>query len=330
VVIYSVIFSQTVAIYLDRLLSHGPTIIVGMIEFLIFVLSLPVLYYGARLLTDGARALAKAAGISEFVIGATVVAFGTSLPELASSALAMLSGHPGIVVGNVIGSNLANIGLALGFAGMLYPIYVSRQITDIDIPFLLASAAVNLVVFVDLSVSWFEGLILVLMYMAFLNHEISAHRNSRVKSEGTLHPRHLLSILVGAVMLYLGARYLISSALAISETLNISESVIAFLLIALGTSLPEIATSIVAARDGKGEIAIGNVLGSNAFNSLIILGSSSFLGTITVSSTFLYSTLPSMILVSVLLGFMSLNNRITRLEGTLLFLIYCALVINLL
>ena len=301
-----------------------------MIEFLIFVLSLPVLYYGAKLLTDGARGIAKAAGISEFVIGATVVAFGTSLPELASSAFAMISGHPGIVVGNVIGSNLANIGLALGFAGMLYPIYVSRQITDIDIPFLLASAAANLVVFVDLSVSWVEGLILLLMYLAFLNHEISMREDSSAKAEGTLHPKHLVSIVVGALLLYFGARYLVSSALAISEALSISESVVAFLLVAIGTSLPEITTSVVAARAGKGEIAIGNVMGSNAFNSLIILGSSSFLGVVTVGSSFLYSTLPSMILVSVLLGFMSLNNRITRLEGSLLFLIYCALVINLL
>lgn len=301
-----------------------------MIEFLIFLLSLPALYYGARLLTDGARELARVAGISEFVIGATVVAFGTSLPELASSALAMLSGHPEIVVGNVIGSNLANIGIALGLAGMLYPIYVSRQITDIDIPFLLASATVNLVVFVDLSVTWIEGLILVIMYLAFLNHEISQRKNANAKAEGDLHPKALISIIVGAVLLYLGARYLISSVLAISEVLNISEAVVAFLLVALGTSLPEITTSVVAAREGKGEIAVGNVLGSNAFNSLIILGSSSFLGVIAVDSSFLYSTLPAMIAVSILLGFMSLNNRITRLEGTLLFLIYCALVINLL
>ncbi len=267
-----------------------------MIEFLIFLASLPVLYFGARLLTDGARALARAAGISEFVVG----------------------------------SNLANIGLALGFAGMLYPIYVARQITDIDIPFLLASAAANLVVFVDLSVSWIEGIILLLMYLAFLNHEISTRRESSTKAVENLHPKHMLSILMGAVLLYFGASYLISSALAISEALNISEPVVAFLLVAIGTSLPEIATSVVAARDGKGEIAVGNVLGSNAFNSLIILGSSSFLGVVTVDSPFLYSTLPSMIIVSVLLGFMSLNNRITRLEGTLLFLIYCALAINLL
>jgi cation:H+ antiporter len=301
-----------------------------MIEFLIFLLSLPTLYFGARFLTDGARELARAAGISEFVIGATVVAFGTSLPELASSALAMLSGHPEIVVGNVIGSNLANIGIALGFAGMLYPIYVSRQITDIDIPFLLASATANLVVFVDLSVSWIEGLILVIMYMAFLNHEISQYKNANARAEGNLHPKALISIVVGAVLLYLGARYLITSVLTISEVLNISEAVVAFLLVALGTSLPEITTSVVAAREGKGEIAVGNVLGSNAFNSLIILGISSFLGVIAVDSSFLYSTLPAMIAVSILLGFMSLNNRITRLEGTLLFLIYCALVINLL
>ncbi len=301
-----------------------------MLEFLIFVLSLPVLYYGAKLLTDGAQGIAKAAGISEFVIGATVVAFGTSLPELASSAFAMISGHPEIVVGNVIGSNLANIGLALGFAGMLYPIYVSRQITDIDIPFLLASAAANLVVFVDLSVSWVEGLILLLMYLAFLNHEVSAHKSSGAEAEGALHPKHLVGIIVGAILLYFGARYLVSSALDISVSLSISEPVIAFLFVAIGTSLPEIATSVVAAKDGKGEIAVGNVMGSNAFNSLIILGSSSFLGVVTVGSSFLYSTLPSMIVVSVLLGFMSLNNRITRLEGSLLFLIYCALVINLL
>ncbi len=303
-----------------------------MIEFLIFLLSFPALYIGARLLTDGARDLARVAGISEFVIGATVVAFGTSLPELASSAIAMLSGHPEIVVGNVIGSNLANIGIALGLAGMLYPIYVSRQITDIDIPFLLASATVNLVVFVNLSVSWVEGLILVAMYLAFLSHEISQHKNANAKGEPVVNPRptHLIKIAVGAVLLYIGARYLISSVLAISEVLNISESVMAFLLVALGTSLPEIATSIVAAKEGRGEIAVGNVLGSNIFNSLIILGSSAFLGVVAVDSSFLYSTLPSMILISILLGFMSLNNRITRLEGTLLFLIYCALVINLL
>jgi cation:H+ antiporter len=300
-----------------------------MIQFLIFLASLLALYYGARLSTDSARHLARSAGISEFVIGATVVAFGTSLPELASSAFAMLSGHPAIVAGNVIGSNLANIGLALGLAGMLYPIYVSRQITDIDIPFLLAAATVNVVVFINLEVIWVEGLILVVMYLAFMYWELAQHLNSREKGDEDFKIKNLLGLLAGFILLFLGARYLISSVLAIAEMLAIDEALVAFLLVALGTSLPEIATSIVAAKGGKGEIAVGNILGSNAFNSLIILGSSSFLGTVSAGSSFLYPTLSAMILISLLLGFMSLNNRITRLEGVLLFLIYSALVLNL-
>ena len=114
-----------------------------MLDYITLFFSLFALYLGAKLLTEGARHLAKVANVSDFVIGVTIVAFGTSLPELASSIFAMLSGHPGIVVGNVLGSNVANIGLALGLAGMLYPFYVSRQIIDIDIPFFLASIYSN-------------------------------------------------------------------------------------------------------------------------------------------------------------------------------------------
>ena len=157
-----------------------------MLQFLIFVFSLLALLLGAKLLTNRARHIAKVAGVSEFVIGATVVAFGTSMPELASSIFAILSGHPGLVVGNVIGSNVANIGLALGLASMLFPIYVSRQITDIDIPLLLASAIATLVVFIDLQVTWVEGIALILMYLAFINHELGQHRNSERTERGNL------------------------------------------------------------------------------------------------------------------------------------------------
>jgi len=300
-----------------------------MLEYLIFLFSLSALLLGARLLTNSARHMAKAAGISEFVIGATVVALGTSLPEMASSILAMLSGHPGITVGNVLGSNVANIGLALGLASMLFPIYVSRQITDIDIPFLLASAIATFVVFIDLRVTWIEGIILILMYLAFIHHEASQSHASEKAAGEKLDRKQLLGFFLGMVLLYLGARYVISSALAIAESMSISESLIAFFLVAAGTSLPEIAATLTAARDGRGEIAMGNVLGSNAFNSLVVLGSSSFFGVVTDDGVFVYAALSAMILLSILLGFMALNNRITRLEGTLLFLIYCALAINL-
>lgn len=299
-----------------------------MLQFLIFVFSLSALLLGAKLLTNSARHIAKVAGVSEFVIGATVVAFGTSMPELALSIFAMLSGHPGLVVGNIIGSNVANIGLALGLASLLFPIYVSRQITDTDIPLLLASAIATLVVFIDLQVTWVEGIALILMYLAFINHELGQHRNSERTAREKLDRKQVAGFFLGMVLLYLGAKYLVSSALAISQDMNISESLIAFFLVALGTSLPEIATSLMAARSGRYEIAMGNVLGSNSFNSLIILGTSSLFATVTVESDFLFSTLPAMILLSFLLGFMSLNNTITRLEGILLFLIYCLLAIN--
>ena len=299
-----------------------------MLQFLIFVFSLSALLLGAKLLTNSARHIARVAGVSEFVIGATVVAFGTSMPELASSIFAILSGHPVLVVGNVIGSNVANIGLALGLASLLFPIYVSRQITDTDIPLLLASAIATLVVFIDLQVTWVEGIALILMYLAFINHELGQHRNSERTAREKLDLKQVAGFFLGMALLYFGAKYLVSSALAISQDMNISESLIAFFLVALGTSLPEIATSVMAARSGRYEIALGNVLGSNSFNSLIILGTSSLFATVTVESDFLFSTLPAMILLSFLLGFMSLNNTITRLEGILLFLIYCLLAIN--
>ncbi|MDD1754032.1 MAG: calcium/sodium antiporter [Methanothrix sp.] len=284
---------------------------------------------GASLLTNSARHIAKIAGISEFVIGATVVAFGTSLPELASSIQAMLSGHPGIVVGNVLGSNVANIGLALGLTSVLFPVYVSRQITDIDIPFLLASAVATYVVFIDLKVSWIEGLILISMYMAFIFHEISQNHSQDRAIKEKLDHKQLIAFFLGAALLHIGARYLISSALIISENLRIGESLIAFFLVAIGTSLPEIAATLMSAKSGRADIAMGNVLGSNTFNSLVVLGSSTFFGAVSDKAAFIAAALPAMILLSILLGFMSLNNRITRLEGCLLLLIYCALAVNL-
>lgn len=301
-----------------------------MMAYIMLLLSIPALYLGARLVTEGARHMARVASVPEFVIGSTIVAMGTSLPELASSLTAMASGHPGIVAGNVLGSNIANIGLALGLAGMLYPIYVCRRITDTDIPMLLASAIATLVVFMDMDVGRIEGSILILMYLAFIHHEVSGRQGSDGTEREAPSPRPILGFLLGLLLLYLGARYLISSALEISESLGVSEPVIAFFLVALGTSLPEVATSIVAARDGRDEIAVGNLIGSNVFNSLVVLGTCSFLGSIASDGSFLLFALPAMLAMSILLGFVSLNNTITRLEGALLFLLYTALAAELL
>ncbi len=301
-----------------------------MLEFLIFAVSMLALYYGAKFITDSAVHFAKVLGISEFVIGATVIAFGTSFPELSTSATAMLTdgGYPEVAVGNVLGSNLANIGLALGAAGMLYSIYIDRDVLENDLSLLLAPIMAVFVVLLDLKVTGVEGLFLIFMYLSFVYHEISQHRKNDVVSSESLKPRYPMIFLTGMVLLYLGAKYLIASILDIAVTLGIDAAVVSFILVALGTSLPEVSTAIVAAKNGRGDIAIGTVIGSNAFNVLIVLGAISFMGDVMVSETFIYAALPAVVLISVLLGFMVLGNKITRFEGSLLVAIYFLTILN--
>jgi cation:H+ antiporter len=300
---------------------------IGALNFLIFAVSLVALYYGARYMTDAAVRIAKSVGVSDFIIGATIVSFGTTLPEVSSSVLAMLEGHPGIVAGNVLGSNIANIGLALGISACLYPIYVGREITDIDVPFFLAASILAAVSLADQRVLFYEGLIMIALYLAFVYSQIP-HSGRERKPEGSLGPKYLLYLVLGAALLYLGARYLVSSLLEISSILGLSEAVVSFLLLAVGTSLPEISTSVVSVRSGRGEIAVGNILGANAINSLVVLGISSLMGAVAADASFLLIALPAMVLLSILFGFMAFNNRVTRLEGLVLISIYLVTAMN--
>ena len=259
-----------------------------------------------------------------------MIAFGTSLPELSASISAMLTdgGYPEVAVGNVLGSNLANMGLALGAASMLYSIYIDRNVLDTDLSFLLAPILAVFVVLLDLRVTRVEGLFLIFMYFSFIYHEISQHRKNDVKGSETLKPRYPMIFLTGLVLLYLGAKYLIASILDVAVTLGIDAAVVSFILVALGTSLPEVSTAIVAAKNGRGDIAIGTVIGSNAFNALIVLGAISFVGDVVVSEAFIYAALPAVVLISVLLGFVVLGNKITRFEGSLLMVIYFLAILN--
>jgi cation:H+ antiporter len=303
-----------------------------LLEFLIFAVSLVALYYGAKSITESAVHFAKVLGVSEFVIGATVVAFGTSLPEFSTSLVAMLvdGGRPEIAAGNVLGSILANTGLALGAAAMFYGIYIDRKILETDLSFLLASMLAVFVVFIDFKITWIEGIFLIAIYLSFIRHEISEHRKSESKGSEKFRPRYLALFLVGIVMLSVGASYMIEAIRTISATLGLSEAVVAVVLLALGTSLPEISTAIVAAKNGRGDIAMGDVLGANTFNALIILGVSSLVQDVAVNEAFVSTTIPVVVLISLLLGFMVLGNRITRFEGSMLVAIYFLEIITIL
>jgi len=303
-----------------------------LLEFLTFAVSLVALYYGAKSITDSAVHFAKVLGVSEFVIGATVVAFGTALPEFSTSLVAMLvdGGRPEIAAGNALGSILANTGIALGAAAMFYGIYIDRKILETDLSFLLASMLAVYVVFLDFKISWIEGIFLIAIYLSFIRHEISEHKKSESRGSETFLPKYLALFLAGIAMLSVGASYMIEAIRAISTTLGLSEAVVAVILLAVGTSLPEISTAIVAAKNGRGDIAMGDVLGANTFNALIILGASSLVQDVVVNEAFVSVTLPVVVLISLLLGFMVMGNKITRFEGSMLVAIYFLEIITIL
>ncbi len=304
-------------------------------EFIIFSLSLIGLYYGAKFITDGAAGVAKAAGISEFVIGATIVAFGTSLPELATSITAMETGagYPGIVIGNVLGSNLANIGLGVGLVAILYQMPLYRASVYNDFILVIGSGMVLFASLIDFEISLWEGMMMLAIYAAYIHHNIyhSISEPSPVSPEarGSIHPISIALLIGGGMLVYASSNHLVASLLQISAFTGIGEEVIAFLLLALGTSLPEISTSIVAAKRGLGNIAMGNIMGSIGFNNLVIPGAASFLGELSIGNDFISHVPLAMIFSILLLGLMALNDRIiTRLEGIMLLTIYILVSVN--
>jgi cation:H+ antiporter len=311
------------------------SVIIIIQEFIIFSLSLIGLYYGAKFITDGAAGIAKAAGISEFVIGATIVAFGTSLPELAASITAMQtgSGHPGIVIGNVLGSNLANIGLGIGLVAILYQMPLYRTSVYDDVILVIGSSMVLFAALIDLEISRWEGLMMLALYAAYIHHNIH-HNISEPKPAGqqakvSFQALSIALLAGGGILVYASSNHLIASLLQISAFTGMGEEVIAFLLLALGTSIPEISTSMVATKRGLGNIAMGNILGSIGFNNLVIPATASFFGDLVIGNDFVSHVPLAVILSILLLGLMALNDRvITRLEGIMLLVVYILVSVN--
>ncbi|RLG13008.1 MAG: hypothetical protein DRN71_05490 [Candidatus Nanohalarchaeota archaeon] len=293
-----------------------------MLEYIIFILSLAALLYSAKLITDSAIHFAKVLGASDFIVGATVVALGTSLPELTSSIEAMRSGLPGIVIGDVIGSNIANIALVLGITSIFYIIKTKRNILKKDIPFLFISAFATLVVLIDFKITLIEGILLLATYIAYLAYSIKIHKDHDRHKKAKLKPSSIPLFFIGVAGIIYSAKYLISSSTLIMSSLGISEAIIGFILIAIGTSLPELATSLVAARKGKTDLMIGDIIGSNTFNSLVVLGASSFIETVSAPSSFITAAIPSMLLLTVFLAYVVYDKKITKLEGATLLALY--------
>lgn len=304
-----------------------------MASSLIFlILGFIALVIGAELLIRGASSLAKMFHIPDYAIGATVVAFGTSAPELATSVYAAYSGNPDIAVANAVGSNFFNIALIIGIAALITPITLKRHVFEKDATHFVFSAIVLLIASANLFISRIEGVVLVallLVYTVWLLHEREVRQE--MDTDG-IYPAYIsvFLFLAGLGILVVGSRLAVRGAVDIATLFSVPQWIIGVTIVAAGTSLPELVTSVVAAFKKKPEIAVGNVIGSNIFNIYSVLGLSSLVGNLTVAKSALLFDIPVNLFLSIGLLFMIYDKKISRENGLVLIAVYVLLIISIL
>lgn len=298
---------------------------------------LVLLYFGAEGLVRGSASLALRLGLSPLVVGLTVVAFGTSSPELMVSLRAALAGQADISVGNVVGSNICNIGLILGLCAVITPIATNSQIVRVDIPIMIGITALALALMTDGNLGHTEGLVFCAILVAYVIFSIYLARRQPADNLGTefgeevkISKRGLaidiLMVVGGLALLVFGARFLVDGAVIIARTYGWSDALIGLTIVAIGTSLPELATSLLAAIKKESDIAVGNIVGSNIFNLVGILGITAIVHPLRAAGIGV-TDLAVMAGFSLLLWPMAYyQQRITRPEGAMLLLGYFAYV----
>src|SRR5574344_328543 len=305
------------------------------LQILLIIVSIAVVLAGANLLTNGASGLARRMNIPEIVIGLTMVACGTSMPEFFVSFISALNHTPDLAVGNIVGSNIFNALLIVGVAAMVAPITISKSTVTKDIPFAIGSSLLLIILItgfhITLNISGaiinrIDGVILTVSFLGFMAYTLRLAKNGKTEDTavGKLQPiwKGILFIVLGLTALIVGSDLFVSEASSIAGSLGVSESVIGLTIVAGGTSLPELATSVVAARKGQSAIAIGNVLGSNVFNILMILGITGIICPMQIEGITIYD-LGVMLVSMILIWLFSFTHyTIARWEGALLALAY--------
>jgi len=258
------------------------------VNVLLTIVGLAILCFGGSWLVSGGVAIAKKLRISQMIIGLTIVAYGTSTPELAASMAAVVGSHTDLILGNVVGSNISNIGMVIGACAIVSPLVVKKATTRKEVPIMIGVTLLLIAMSVDGEISQYDGVILVAGLIAFTAYTLlraKKERNEATEDSVTTKtpiPRAIALIVVGAALLYFGGFLTVDNAVLIAENLGISETVIGITIIAIGTSLPELITSVIAIRKGHTDIGIGTIVGSNIYNILMILGISSVITGIAV------------------------------------------------
>lgn len=286
-----------------------------------------LLVKGADWFVEGAAGIAGRFGIPQLVIGLTIVAMGTSLPEAAVSITSALSGAAGITVGNVVGSNILNILLILGITSLILPIPVQRSTVRIEIPLMIAVTIVFLLSGLDQKIRRWEGLLYWLIFLGYLAYLFRIAKKSEEKEEPVARLPLWLQLLMltgGGAVIIAGSNLAVRGATEIARFLGVSERFIGLTVVALGTSLPELVTSVIAARKGNADIAIGNIVGSNIFNILFVAGTSAIIIPVLFQPAFVADSVVA-IAAAVLLWLCVLkDHKLTRSGGILMLLSYAA------
>lgn len=297
---------------------------------LVFIISLFILVKSSDWFTDAAERLGVVLGIPQFIVGVTIVAAGTSLPELATSFVAVLKGNSEIVAANVVGSNIANLLLIIGIVAVVVRhLKVEWELIKVDLPLLLASAFLLTFMLWDGTFTFIEGLFLLVGYIVYIFYSVSLHTKEKKSRKKNLDGKTVFVILGAAFLIYLSAEYTIQSLVSFVEldfirSMGIDTTKVAITAVAIGTSLPEVSVSIAAARRKNFEVALGNVIGSNIFNSFVVISIPAFFGALMVTQPVLTIAVPVMIAATLMYLVSTQDREVSNYEGAVFLLFYVA------
>lgn len=298
------------------------------VEILLILAGLALVVFGSNILVDGASDLARRLGVSEFIIGLTVVGFGTSLPELVVSLEGAIRGSSDIAIGNVVGSNIFNTLFILGLSAVLAPIPVTPSNKRWDIPAMIAVTLFFVLICLKGTINRVDGVVFLLIFAAFMWMSFRLGKADAAFMESDSHkltslPISILMIVGGLAGLVFGGDLFVDNAVKFSREVGVSEKFIAITLLACGTSLPEFVTSLVAIAKKKGQLALGNIIGSNVFNILLILGVSSLVRPLTTSSmTAVDLSVLALSALLMLFAYIGRGNKLSRTEGAIMVAVF--------